>query len=928
MKCPKCHFENPDDIRFCGKCGMQLLSPEEVSDSYKETIQVAKRELTIGSSFAQRYQVIEELGKGGMGKVYKVLDKELGEKVALKLLNPEIAADGKTIERFRNELKMARNISHKNVCRMYHLGKEEGAHYITMEYVAGEDLKRLIRKVGQLSAGKTVFIAKQICEGLAEAHRLGVVHRDLKPQNIMVDEEGNSRIMDFGIARSLKAKGITGAGVIIGTPEYMSPEQVEGKDVDHRSDIYSLGIILYEMVTGRIPFEGDTPLSIAVKQKSEIPKDPKEINSQISEDLNRLILKCMEKSREKRFQTAEELLSELSNLEKGIPTTERIIPERKPTTSHEITVTFRKGWLVIGAIVAAIIVAGITLLYFLNKGASISPEPESAKKMLVVLPFKNLGPSEDEYFADGITEEIMSRLGSIPELGIIARSSIIQYKQTNKPIQQIGNELGADYILGGTVRWQRPSDEQSKVRVTPQLIRVSDATQLWSDRYDAILADIFQVQSDIAKKVTQALDITLGEPERRALQAKPTDNLEAYDYYLKGNDYYNRSYLEKELRISIQLLEQAVELDPNFALAYSQLSRAHVDLYWFYYDRTEERLRKSKAMVDRALNINPDLSEAHLALGWYYYHGKLDYERALEQFSIVQKYQPSNSQNLYSIGLVQRRQGKFDDAIVNLTKASELDPRSGSIACEIGGTLVNMRRYAEAERWFDKAINLTPDLHWAYSSKSFLYLIWQGSMEKARAVLEDSSQKIGLSEDFNYVITSISLSTFDRNYREALDKLSLLSSEAFKGAFYSIYTELQYAKIYGLMKQSELEKSHYSSSRELLERKIKEYPEDAILHSMLGIAYAGLGRKKEAIREGKLCVELLPESKDAFNAPILLEDLAQIYTMVGEYDAALDQIDLLLSMPSYFSYWLLQLDPRWDPLRNHPRYQELLSKYK
>ena len=265
IKCPKCNTNNPDTLKFCGECGTQLPSIEDFEVT--ETIEAPKEELTTGSTFAGRYQIIEELGKGGMGKVYRVLDKKLKEEIALKLIKPEIAKDKKTLERFHNELKLARKISQRNVGRMYELMEEGGTHFITMEYVPGEDLRSLIRRIGQLPIGKSISIAKQICEGLAEAHRSGVVHRDLKSNNIMIDKEGNVRIMDFGIARSLEAKGITGAGVMIGTPEYMSPEQVEGKDVGQRSDIYSLGIILYEMVTGRVPFEGDTPFTIGMKHR-------------------------------------------------------------------------------------------------------------------------------------------------------------------------------------------------------------------------------------------------------------------------------------------------------------------------------------------------------------------------------------------------------------------------------------------------------------------------------------------------------------------------------------------------------------------------------------------------------------------------------------------------------------------------------------
>jgi len=336
---------------------MQLFSTQDKSVPSTKTLETPINEPSSGSTFAGRYEVIEELGKGGMGKVYRVLDKKLTEEVVLKLIKPEIGLDKKTIERFSNELKLSRKIVHKNVARMFDLNEEKGEHYITMEYVRGEDLRRLIRKMGVLSPGQAISIARQVCEGLGEAHRLGVIHRDLKPQNVMIDEDGNAKILDFGIARSLAAKGITGAGVMIGTPEYMSPEQVEGKETDQRSDIYSLGVILYEMLTGALPFEGKTPFAIGIKQKSENPEEPKKLNPLIPDDLNQLILKCMEKKKENRYQTAGEVRSELIRIEKRIPTAKRELSKRQPFTLKEITVSFSLGKLIIPGLIVIVICA-------------------------------------------------------------------------------------------------------------------------------------------------------------------------------------------------------------------------------------------------------------------------------------------------------------------------------------------------------------------------------------------------------------------------------------------------------------------------------------------------------------------------------------------------------------------------------------------
>ena len=325
-ECPKCQTNNPDTQKFCGDCG----TPLEADVVHTQTLETPVEELTTGSTFAERYQIIEELGKGGMGRVYKALDTKLNEKIAIKLIRPEIASDKNNIERFNNELKFARQISHRNVGRMYHLEEEKGIHFITMEYISGQDLKGLIRQTGQLTVGKAISITKQICGGLEEAHRLGVIHRDLKPNNIMIDKEGTARIMDFGIARSLKAKSLTGPGVMIGTPDYMSPEQAEGKKADQCSDIYSMGVILYEMVTGKVPFKGDTALSVALKHKTEVPADPRELNNRISEDLSGVILKCLEKRKEERFQNVGELFSELQNIKEDLPLTTSVKRPRVP----------------------------------------------------------------------------------------------------------------------------------------------------------------------------------------------------------------------------------------------------------------------------------------------------------------------------------------------------------------------------------------------------------------------------------------------------------------------------------------------------------------------------------------------------------------------------------------------------------------------
>jgi TolB-like protein len=932
MLCPKCHFDNADDSSYCKKCGTRIIPVEGATSAatLAGTLTSSPGALLPGYTFAGRYQIFEEIGQGGMGRVYRVLDKEIDEKVVLKILNPEIAGDSKTIERFRNELKTARQISHKNVCRMYHFGRDEGVDYITMEYVRGEDLKSMLKMMGRLSPGQAVSIARQVCSGLAEAHRRGVVHRDLKPQNIMIDRDGHVKIMDFGIARTLRAEGITGPGMMIGTAEYMSPEQVEGKEVDERSDIYGLGIILYEILTGKVPFEGDSPLIVALKHKTEVPPDPKKINPQIPDDLNRLILRCLAKEPGRRYQSAEELFRELGEISKHLPDAEKFIPKRKPGTPTVTMTISPKKWQTIAVLALVILTATIVVLYLRRGG----PAPAAGARRLVILPFENLGAPEDEYFADAITDEITARLANIGPLEVIGRASAINYKNTGKSVQQIGEELGVDHILSGTIRWQRQPGGVNKVRVTPALTKASDGRMVWADVYDEEISEVFDVQSQIAKRVAEALNIALLEPAQRALEAKPTSNTEAYDYYLRGHDYYNRGAGTKNnLTISIEMFEKAVALDPGFVHAYAGLARSHAMMYWYHFDHTPVRVAKASEAVGKALQLGPDLPETHFALGVYYYYCHLQYDRALKELDLAREKQPKNSNILETIGYIKRRQGKLDETVAILKNALEINPRSLEIMYNLADTIYLLRNYAEAESMYRRGISFNPDYIRIYlgsaGGMANLYFGWRGDTIKVRELLQEVSTKALSSDDqdvFHYYSALVNI--FDGKLPEALHCLSLMSADAIDNQFYFISKDRLYAQVYGLMNDQSKERDYYRSDMSDLEKRIKERPDDPRFHSALAIACAGLGLKERAVQEAIMGTELLLVSKEFWRGSFRVKDLAQVYVMVGEYDKALDQIEFLLSTPGELSVPLLNLDPVWAPLRSLPRFRQLSARYK
>jgi serine/threonine-protein kinase len=684
-KCPKCDFENPDDTRFCGNCASALGPSKKAPPSDTETFEAPVTELTRGSTLADRYEVIEDLGRGGMARVYKAFDKEIEEKVALKLLKPDIVADERTVKRFRNELKFARRIAHKNVCRMYDLSKEGGTYFITMEYVPGEDLKSSIKRMGPLSSGKAIFIAKQVCEGLAEAHRLGVVHRDLKPQNIMIDRDGNARIMDFGIARSIKAKGITEEGMMIGTPDYMSPEQAEGKETDHCSDIYSLGVILYEMVTGTIPFEGDTPISIAIKHKTDKPRDPREINSQISEDLSSLILKCMEKKKENRHQKVEEILSELSKIEKGIPTTKKVLPKKKPEE---------------------------------EKIAELK-----RKRSIAVLPFADLSPKKDqEYFCEGMTDAIIGKLSQLDKLKVISRTSVMCCRKEDKDIKEIGEKLDVATILEGTIQ-----KEKDRIRIRAQLINAEDGFHLWAEVYDRTLESVFDMQDEISQAIVSKMKIKLVGDEKALLVKRYTENVEVYGLYMKGRHFWNKR-TEPGLKKSIEYFEQAIEADPNYALAHAGLADAYNMLVGYGLLQPKEAFSKAKSVATKALEIDDALAEAHASLALIMQVNDYDWSGSEREFKRAIELNPNYAVAHQWYGILLRDMGRFDEGLEEIRKAKELDPLSLPINTDLGEIFYHARQYDQAIEQCKKTLEIDANFHWAHAVLSKAYL--QKSMFK------------------------------------------------------------------------------------------------------------------------------------------------------------------------------------------------------
>ena len=888
----------------------------------------------IGATLAH-YEITAKLGEGGMGEVYRATDTRLSREVALKVLPAEMSGDPARLARFEREAKTVAALNHPNIVTLYSVEEAGGVHFLTMELVEGQTLDRHV-PAGGAGLARFFELAVPIADALADAHAQGITHRDLKPANVMVTEKGQVKVLDFGLAKLSETgsddadETLTQDGLILGTVQYMSPEQTMGRPADHRSDVFSLGVLLYEMATGRRPFGGASVAELMSSILRDEPPPVTEVKAGLPNHLGRVVRRCLEKEPSKRYQNALEIRNELEDLKKEVDSdTAGVATPARSAVRAPASWSWRTG---VAAILVLLGVAGLSwwALHGPERGqrtstadgTGVTTPAEDDRKMIVVLPFENLGPPDDEYFAAGMTEEITSRLAAVGDLGVISHKSARTYAGSDKTTRQIGSELGVDYIVDGTVRWAARGSA-SRIRISPRLVRVADDTHLWGDTLDRDIRDVFELQTDIATSVARELGSVLGATGKTLEIEPPTENIEAYQEYLRGRD----AFVSPDLAVATEAIvayERAVKLDPEFAEAHARLGSMHAMLVHLGADRTEQRRKLGAKAIERAIALKPESAEVRLSSAYYRYWAHRSYSAALAELDLAEQTSGADAEILMVRSFIFARLGRLGDAVAALAAARRLNPRDPTAAFQYGWMVSYLGRAEEAIGAFDQAELLRPAEVMTAFGKAAVY--WRsGSFAQARMVLEAMPRK---PDDSAYVFSWWWQHIYEQDFAAALEILEETALEEIVLLVRYPVPWMQGVVLRTLGREAEAVRAFESALR-IAQRKLDTAAGDPTLHSAVAFAYAGLGRDLQTIEHGERALEVLPAEGDAQIEGWIRYDMAGSYAMLGRVDEAVFELEKTLTAAfSGATVPMVDLDPRFDRIRDAPEFRSVLARHR
>ena len=953
--CLVCGAALRDDSDSCPVCALRgVLAPETASlldtssELHFEHYEVLKNKY--GKPF--------ELGRGAMGVTYKAIDVKLRSVVALKVIGARFIGDESARRRFVREARAAASVRHPNVAWVIHLGESGGNYFYVMEFVDGESLDKVIRRSNRLDTSTALKVVTLVAAGLEAIQKQNLVHRDIKPSNIMVSLEGNkvvsAKIIDLGLAKGAPEEeafsAISSQGVFAGTPQYASPEQFAGMGADIRSDLYSLGITLWEMLIGQTPFRG-SPTEVMYQHQQE-PLPIEQLKG-VPQPVIALLEVLLEKDSARRLQSPADLLNALPKVNDAVKarhiithkslreiTDQRLGASGKAIevlTNLREAIAGRRVRMILWPAIMLVIGGGAILavnIFFAPKRPSTQASRSSlpavaAEKSIAVLPFESLSENKsDSYFADGVQGEILNNLAKIAQLKVISRTSVMQYRANEKKdLRQIASALGVANVLEGTVR-----RDGNHVRVSTELIDARNDNTIWADSYDRDLTDIFVIQSEVAQTIASKLTATLSPQEKRSIEARPTNNLEAYDLYLRAKELASSAkfFLKAEaLHEVLSLLDQAIHLDPKFTRAYCEAADVNA---WLYrsLDPSPERRALAAAAIEEARRLQPDLPEVRLAFAFHLYDLYRDYERARVQLAIARRSLPNSSEAMLLEAYLDRRQGNWEKALSEFREATALDPRNQECIVSLAFTLEAMRRFTESEQAYDRAIDLLPNEPILKLKKAILTFLKTGDTTEERKTLAALSGPT--AEDPNVLFWRVDLALRNRDWNQIVEIIEKMNGAEdvmiFSFVSAPVPADCYLIFVSRLKGKQPAGNPAFAKVREQLNEKFQMSEGDLrpMLLSQLAIVDALLEKKGDAITEARRAADMLPISRDALDGPGILLNLAVVYAWADKPDLAFATLVPMSKIPCGTYYGDLKFDPYWDPLRKDPRFEKLLAE--